>query len=100
MLTGQAAEVVVGDAAAQLDGGPQHGVGAGLPPGARRIPARLYSRPEGRHLMIGPRCRIAAGNKEYSRTRQARRRGWRERPRLPLNEQSLPFLLPRAGGCE
>lgn len=38
MLTGQAAEVVVGDAAAQLDGGPQHGAGAGLPPGAARVP--------------------------------------------------------------
>lgn len=30
------------------------------------------SQPEGWHLMIGPRCQIAAGNKECSRTRQVR----------------------------
>lgn len=72
MLTGQAAKVVVGDATAQLDSGLQHGTGAGLPLGARCFPASLYSQPEGRHLVIGPRCRVAAGNKEYSRTRQAR----------------------------
>lgn len=72
MLTGQVAEVVMGDATAQLEGGTQHGTGVGLPVGACSIPTCLYSRPEGQHVMIGACCQIAAGNKEYPRTRQVR----------------------------
>lgn len=40
VLTGQPAEVVVGDAAAQLDGGLQHGSGTGAP---RRPLAPLWA---------------------------------------------------------
>lgn len=68
VLTGQAAEVVVGDAAAQLEGGRQHGAGAGLPLGAHRIPACLYSPPEGQHqaatYQLGIRSTRGQGKRE------------------------------------